>query len=142
MYSNSFFKLVTTFFSDIIRPKKMNNEYNRYYIRIRTILGVAPMTIHEQLRTWCSSISDSCKVGRTFPWRKRRCQWWSLISSSAFRTLRWKYWTGTTGYYQWSTFNLWWYYSWDISLSRYNRTNHLKLRKVTSRWLPHQLTAE
>ena len=27
----------------------MNNEYNRYYIRIRTILGIAPMTIHEQL---------------------------------------------------------------------------------------------
>ena len=29
----------------------MNNEYNRYYIRIRTILGIAPMTIHEQLAT-------------------------------------------------------------------------------------------
>ena len=27
----------------------MNNEYNRYYIRIRTILGIAPMTIHEEL---------------------------------------------------------------------------------------------
>ena len=119
----------------------MNNEYNRYYIRIRTILGIAPMTIHEELRTWCSSISHSCKVGRTFPWRKR-CQWWSSIRSSGFWTYRWKYWTGTTGYYQWSTFNLWWYYSWDISLSRYNRTNHLKLRKVTSRWVPHQLTAE
>ena len=24
----------------------MNNEYNRYYIRIRTILGRAPMIIH------------------------------------------------------------------------------------------------
>ena len=29
----------------------MNNEYNRYYIRIRTILGIAPMTIHEELAT-------------------------------------------------------------------------------------------
>ena len=29
----------------------MNNEYNRYYIRIRTILGIAPMTIHEELPT-------------------------------------------------------------------------------------------
>ena len=29
----------------------MNNEYNRYYIRIRTILGIAPMTIHEKLAT-------------------------------------------------------------------------------------------
>ena len=29
----------------------MNNEYNRYYIRIRTILGIAPMTIHKELAT-------------------------------------------------------------------------------------------
>ena len=29
----------------------MNNEYNRYCIRIRTILRIAPMTIHEELAT-------------------------------------------------------------------------------------------
>ena len=29
----------------------MNNEYNRYYIRIPTILGIAPMAIYEQLAT-------------------------------------------------------------------------------------------
>ena len=29
----------------------MNNEYNRYYIRIRTILRIAPTTIHEKLAT-------------------------------------------------------------------------------------------
>ena len=29
----------------------MNNEYNRYYIRIRTILGIASITIHEKLAT-------------------------------------------------------------------------------------------
>ena len=29
----------------------MNNEYNRYYIRIRTILGIATTIIHEELAT-------------------------------------------------------------------------------------------
>ena len=29
----------------------MNNEYNRYYIRIPTILGRATITIHQELTT-------------------------------------------------------------------------------------------
>ena len=29
----------------------MDNEYNRYYIKIRTILGINPKTIHEELAT-------------------------------------------------------------------------------------------
>lgn len=53
MYSNSFLKLFTRFFQIKYNStqKKMNNEYNRYYIRIRTILGIAPKAIHEELAT-------------------------------------------------------------------------------------------
>ena len=29
----------------------MNHEYNRYYIRVRTILRMAPMTTHVELAT-------------------------------------------------------------------------------------------
>ena len=29
----------------------MDNEYNQYYIKIRTILGINPKTIHEELAT-------------------------------------------------------------------------------------------
>ncbi|CAF5094426.1 unnamed protein product, partial [Rotaria sp. Silwood1] len=29
----------------------MDNKYNRYYIKIRTILGINPKTIHEELAT-------------------------------------------------------------------------------------------
>jgi len=29
----------------------MDKEYNRYYIKIRTILGINPKTIHEELTT-------------------------------------------------------------------------------------------
>jgi len=29
----------------------MDNEYNRYYIKIRAILGINPKTIHEEFAT-------------------------------------------------------------------------------------------
>ena len=29
----------------------MDNEYDRYYIKIRTLLGIDPKTIHEELAT-------------------------------------------------------------------------------------------
>ena len=34
----------------------MDNEYNRYYTKIRTILGINPKTVHEELATvWGSN---------------------------------------------------------------------------------------
>ena len=37
----------------------MNNEYNRYYIKIRTILEINPKTIHEELATALRSKAPS-----------------------------------------------------------------------------------
>ena len=38
---------------------KLDNEYNRYYIKIRTILGINPKTIHEELVTTLGSNTPS-----------------------------------------------------------------------------------
>ena len=37
----------------------MDNEYNRYYIKIRTIMGINPKTIHEELATALGSKAPS-----------------------------------------------------------------------------------
>ncbi len=34
----------------------MDNEFNRYYIKIRTILEIDPKTIHEELVTACDPV--------------------------------------------------------------------------------------
>ena len=37
----------------------MDNEYNRYYIKIRTILGINPKTIYKELATALGSKAPS-----------------------------------------------------------------------------------
>ena len=37
----------------------MDNEFNRYYIKVRTILGIDAKTIHEELTTALGSDSPS-----------------------------------------------------------------------------------
>ena len=37
----------------------MNNEYNRYYIKIRTVLGIKPEAIHEEHATALASKTPS-----------------------------------------------------------------------------------
>ena len=49
----------------------MNNEYNRYYIRIRTIFGIAPMTIHEELATALGP--DAPAYWTVAKWAERFC---------------------------------------------------------------------
>ena len=50
----------------------MNNEYNRYCIRIRTILGIAPKTIHEELAT---ALGPDAPAYRTVAkWVERFCE--------------------------------------------------------------------
>ena len=47
----------------------MDNEYNRYYIKIRTILEIDPKTIHEELRT---ALRPNAPSDRTVArWAKR-----------------------------------------------------------------------
>ena len=52
----------------------------------------------------------------------------------------WKYSTDSTSCQQWSTFNLWWNYTWHFSL--YDRTNYPQgaqdKKKVRSRCVPYQ----
>ena len=47
----------------------MDNEYNRYYIKIRTILGINPKTIHEELATALGSKAPSYPT--VAEWAKR-----------------------------------------------------------------------
>ena len=47
----------------------MDNEYNRYYIKIRTILGINPKTIHEELVTALGSKAPSYPT--VAEWAKR-----------------------------------------------------------------------
>ncbi|CAF4420278.1 unnamed protein product, partial [Rotaria sp. Silwood2] len=47
----------------------MDNEYNRYYIKIRTILGINPKTIHEELATASGSKAPSYPT--VAEWAKR-----------------------------------------------------------------------
>ena len=50
----------------------MNNEYNRYYIKIGTILGITPMTIHEELAT---ALGPDAPAYRTVAkWAERFCE--------------------------------------------------------------------
>ena len=49
----------------------MNNEYNRYYIRIRTILGMATMTIHEELATALGPDAPAYRTVAKWPERFR-----------------------------------------------------------------------
>ena len=49
----------------------MNNEYSRYYSRIRTILGIAPMTIHEELTTALGPDAPAYRTVATWPERFR-----------------------------------------------------------------------
>ena len=127
----------------------MNNEYNRYYIRIRTILGIAPMTIHEKLATalgpdapayrtvarWAErfregreDVNDDLRSGRPL----------SELTYENIEVVRQVITNDPHSTYDdiiAETF---------LSHSTIERIihDHLKLRKVTSRWVPHQLTAE
>ena len=127
----------------------MNNEYNRYYIRIRTILGVAPMTIHEKLATdlgpdapayrtvakWAErfregreDVNDDLRSGRPL----------SELTDENIELVRQVITNDPHSTYAdiiAETF---------LSHGTIERIihDHLKLRKVTSRWVPHQLTAE
>ena len=47
----------------------MDNEYNRYYIKIRTILGINPKTIHKELATALGSNAPSYPT--VAEWAKR-----------------------------------------------------------------------
>ncbi|CAF4403490.1 unnamed protein product [Rotaria magnacalcarata] len=47
----------------------MNNEFNRYYIKIRTILGIDPKAIHEELVTELGPNDPSYTTVTT--WAKR-----------------------------------------------------------------------
>ena len=47
----------------------MDNEYNSYYIKIRTILVINPKTIHEELATALESKSPSYPT--VAEWTKR-----------------------------------------------------------------------
>ena len=127
----------------------MNNEYNRYYIRIRTILGIAPMTIHEELAT--TSGPDASAYRTVAKWVELFREGREDVNDD-LRSGR-------------PVFEL---TDENIELVRQVITNdphstyddiiaetflshgtieriihgHLKLRKVTSRWVSHQLTAE
>ena len=55
----------------------MDNELNRYYIKIRTILEIDPKTIHEELVTaWDPVLHhiQQLQDGQNVFSRKRRCQ--------------------------------------------------------------------
>ena len=127
----------------------MNNEYNRYYIRIRTILGIAPVTIHEELATalgpdapayrtvakWAErfregreDVNDDLRSGRPV----------SELTDENIELVRQVITNDPHSTYDdiiTETF---------LSHGTIERIihDHLKLRKVTSRWVPHQLTAE
>ena len=50
----------------------MVNEYNRYYIKIRTIFGINPKIIHEELATPLASKAPSYPT--IAEWAKRSCE--------------------------------------------------------------------
>ena len=106
---------------------KMDNEYNRYYIKIRTILGINLKTIHEELATALGSKSPSyptvaeCakhfREGRENVNDHPRSA--RLLSELADENIEL---VPEVISNDPSTFNLWWYYSWDISVSWYNNS--------------------
>ncbi|CAF3228612.1 unnamed protein product [Rotaria socialis] len=105
----------------------MDNEYNRYYIKIRTILGINPKTIHEQLATALGPKAPSCPTVADFRASDENIELVRQVINNDPH----------------STYN-------DIiaetSLSRGTMEqiihNYLKMKKVTSRWIPHQLNDE
>ncbi|CAF1572948.1 unnamed protein product, partial [Didymodactylos carnosus] len=128
----------------------MDNEYNRYYIRIRTILGIAPKTIHEELATalgpdapayrtvaeWAEwgfregreDVNDDPRSGRPV----------SELTDENIELVRQVISNDPHSTYDdiiAETF---------LSHGTIERIihDHLKMRKVTSRLVPHQLTAE
>ncbi|CAF4330992.1 unnamed protein product, partial [Rotaria sp. Silwood2] len=127
----------------------MDNAYNRYYIKIRTILGINPKTIHEELATalgpkapsyptvadWAKrfregreDVNDDPRSGRPV----------SELTDENIELVR-----QVINNDPHSTYD-------DIivetSLSRGTIEeiihNYLKMKKVTSRWIPHQLNDE
>jgi transposase len=127
----------------------MNNEYNRYYIKMRTILGINPKTIHEEFVTalgpkapsyptiaeWAKrfregreDVNDDPRSGRPV----------SELTDENIELVR-----EIINNDPHSTYD-------DIiaetSLSHYTIAriirDCLKMKKITSRWIPHQLTDE
>ena len=127
----------------------MDNEYNRYYIKIRTILGINPKTIHEELATalgpkapsyptvvmWArrfregrEDVNDDPRFGRPV----------SELTDENIELVR-----EVINNDPHSTYD-------DIIAETFlshgtiERIIHdcLKMKKITSRWVPHQLTDE
>ena len=127
----------------------MDNEYNRYYIKIRTILGINPKTIHEELATALGPKAPSYPT--VAEWAKRFREGRedvnddprsghpvSVLTDENIELVR-----QVINNDPHSTYD-------DIiaetSLSRGTIEqiihNYLKMKKVTSRWIPHQLNDE
>ena len=127
----------------------MNNEYNRYYIRIRTILAIAPMTIHEELATALGSDAPAFRI--VAKWAEHFCEGredvndnlrsgrpLSEVTDENIELVRQVITNDPRSTYD------------DIIAETFLSHgtiegiihDHLKLRKVTSRWVPHQLAAE
>ena len=127
----------------------MDNEYNRYYIRIRTILGINPKTIHEELATalgpkapsyptvaeWAKrfregreDVNDDPRSGRPV----------SEMTDENIELVRQVIDNDPHSTYDEIIA--------DTSLSRGTIEriihDHLKLKKLASRWIPHELTDE
>ena len=127
----------------------MDNEYNRYYIKIRTILGINPKTIHEELATalgpkapsyptvvmWArrfregrEDVNDDPRFGRPV----------SELTDENIELVREVINNDPNSTYDdfiAETF---------LSHGTIERIIHdcLKMKKITSRWVPHQLTDE
>ena len=101
----------------------MDNKYNRYYSRIRTILGIAPKTIHEKL---VAALGRGASAYRTVT------NWVELFHEGREDVNN-----GPQPGRPVSELT-----DENIELIRQIICDHFEVRKVTSRWVPHQLTAE
>ncbi|CAF1086736.1 unnamed protein product [Didymodactylos carnosus] len=127
----------------------MDNEFDRYYIKIRTRLGIDPTTIHEELTTalgpnapsyrtvarWAKrfregreDVNDEPRSGRPV----------SELTDENIELVRQFINNDPHSTYDDSTAET------SLSHGTIERIIHecLKMRKVTSRWVPHQLTDE
>ncbi|CAF1450730.1 unnamed protein product [Adineta ricciae] len=107
----------------------MGNEYNPYYIRIRTTLGIALQAIREEL---VAALGPGAPAYRTVAkWVERFREGRKDVNDDVISNNPHSTYDNIVA----ETFLC------HCIVERIIR-DHLKLRKVTSRWVPHQLTAE